>query len=68
MVEQVREDRSVVANNAVGDQAAAFAPDLLIIFGLEAQLAEIGIGDGSAELMVALAAVERLLDVASQWR
>ena len=68
MIKQTGEDRGVVADNAVGDKAATFAPDLLLIFGLEAQLSEIGIGNGAAELVVAFATIESLLDVAPQWR
>ena len=38
-------------DNAVGEQAAAFVPYLLFVFGLEAQLAKIGVGDGAAQLV-----------------
>jgi hypothetical protein len=56
----------VVIDDAVRDQTGAFAPDLLFLFGLKAQLAEIGVGNGSAQLMIILAAVESPLDIAAK--
>jgi hypothetical protein len=38
---------------------------LLLLLRLETQLAEVGIGDRAAELVVILAAIERPLDVAA---
>jgi hypothetical protein len=39
---------------------------LLLVFSLETEFAEVGIGDGAAELVVILAAIQRLLDVLTQ--
>ena len=41
---------------------------MLFVFSFEAQFPEVGVGDGSAQLVVILATIERLLDVAAkQW-
>jgi hypothetical protein len=60
---QVGQNRGVIINDAVGNQPTAFLPELLFKFRLEAELAEVGIGDRAAELVVILAAIERPLDV-----
>jgi hypothetical protein len=39
---------------------------LLFVFRFETQFSEVGVGDGSAQLMVILAAIEGLLDVAAK--
>ena len=41
---------------------------MLLVFGLEPEFAEVGIGDGAAELVVILAAIQRALDVLTQGR
>ena len=48
MFEQSGEDGGVVKDDAIGDQAAAFGPDILFIRCFEAKLAEAGKGDGSS--------------------
>ena len=35
---QIRQDSSVIVDDTVGNQTAAFIPELLFIFGSEAQL------------------------------
>jgi hypothetical protein len=55
-------------NDAVGQQAAAFVPYLLFVFGSEAQFAEIGEGDGPTELVIVLTAVQSVLDIAPERR
>lgn len=40
--QQRRQDRGIVVNDAVGNQTATFIPDLLFVFGFEAQLAKVG--------------------------
>jgi len=63
--EQVGQNRAVVINEAVGNQPTAFLPELLFVFRLEAELAKVGVGHRTAELMVILPAIERPLDVAA---
>jgi hypothetical protein len=46
--QQAREEGGIVVDDAVGDQAAALIPDFLLLFVFEAQLTEVGIGDGPA--------------------
>jgi hypothetical protein len=68
MIQKTGQDGGVVEDNAVGNQAAALAPNLLFVFGFKTQLPEIGIGNGSAKLMIAFTTIERLLDIAPQRR
>ena len=46
--QQTGEETGIIIDDAVGEEATAFPPELLVVFGAEAQLAEIGIGDGAA--------------------
>jgi hypothetical protein len=62
---QVRQNRGVKINDAVGDEPTAFLPELLFIFRLKAQLPEVRVGDRPAELMVIFSPVECPLDVAA---
>ena len=48
VLQEPREDRGVVKDDTVGDQAAAFRPEFLFILGFETELAEAGMGDGAA--------------------
>jgi hypothetical protein len=52
--QQEREESGVVIDDAIGKQTAALVPQLLFPFRLETELAEIGVGNGSAELVVVL--------------
>ena len=52
----------------LADEAGALVPDLLLMLGSDPEPAAVGVGDRAAQLMVGLAAVERLLDVAPQHR
>jgi hypothetical protein len=61
--DQVGQDRGMIINDAVGHQPATFLPQLLFIFCLEAELAEVGIRDRTAELVVILATVQGPLRV-----
>jgi len=63
VLQQPGKDGSVVQNNAVGKQAATFRPEVLLILGFEAKLAETGIGNGTAQLLVVFAPVQGFLDV-----
>jgi hypothetical protein len=45
--QKLGEQGGVVVDAAVCEEAAALAPDLLFLFALEAELAEVGIGDRS---------------------
>ena len=63
VLQEPRQDGGVVKDDAVGDQAAAFRPQLLLILQLEAELAETGVGDRSAQLVVILTPVQSLLNV-----
>ena len=58
----------VVADDAVGHQPAAFAPDLLILLGRKPQFAKIGIRHRPPQLVILLPAIERPLDILSQRR
>jgi len=64
--QQVREDRGVVRDDAIGKQPAALAPQVLFIFRPESQLAEVGVRDGPVQLVVILPAVQGPLDVLTQ--
>src|SRR5664280_1361529 len=66
--QQLREKHGIEIKDAVGEEAAGLAPDPLFFFGLKAQLAEVGVGDGTVQLIVVLAAVEGMLHVPTQWR
>jgi len=57
VLQERREDRGVVKDDAVGDQAAAFRPKLLVKLGFEAELAETNVGDRAAQLVVVFAPV-----------
>jgi hypothetical protein len=46
--EQIGQDRGVVVDDTVGNEATTLPPELLLVFGGEAQLAEVGIGDSAA--------------------
>ena len=37
------------------------------MFGLKSQLTDVGVGNGSAQLMVMLATIESPLDIAAKW-
>ena len=63
MREQVGQDRRIIVNDAVGNEPATLLPQLLVIFRLEAELSEIGVGHRAAQLMVILPAIERPLDI-----
>ena len=63
MKKQVGEDHHVVVDDAIGEQASALAPDLLLVFSLKAQLTKIGIGNHPAELVITFPSVEHLMDV-----
>ena len=43
MVQQMRQQRCVVEDDAVRNQAAAFSADLPLVLRLEAKLAEVGL-------------------------
>lgn len=45
---QFRQKGDVVVDDAVGNQAATFVPDMLLVFSFEAQLSEVGKGYGAA--------------------
>jgi hypothetical protein len=62
------QDQGVVVDHRVADQAGALVPDLLFMLGPDPEPAAVRVGDGTAQLVVGLAAVERLLDVAPQHR
>src|ERR1035438_3036786 len=47
VLQEPGKDRGVVKDGAVGDQAAAFRPEFLLVLGLEAKLAEPGVRDGA---------------------
>ena len=66
MFQEPGKNGGVVKNDAVGNQAAAFRPEILLILGFEAKLAEAGEGDGTTQLMIVLAPVQRLLDMLAQ--
>ena len=68
MFQETGQDGGVVKDDAVGDQAAAFRPQVLFIFGLEAELAEAGEGYRSSQLVVVFSPVDRFLDVLTQGR
>ncbi len=48
VLQQMREQRCVVEDDAVRNQTAAFFPYLLLVLRLEAKLAEVGVSNGSA--------------------
>jgi len=62
------QDQGVVVDDGVADQSGTLVPDLLFMLGAGPESTTVGISDGAAQLMVGLAAVERLLDVAPQHR
>ena len=61
-------DAVIEADNAVRQETSTFSPELLLVFGLETEFAEVGIRNGAAELVVTLAAIQRTLDVLPQGR
>src|SRR5260370_41247773 len=68
MFQETGQDGGVVKDDAVGDQAAAFRPQVLFIFGLEAELAGAGEGYRSSQLVEVFSPVARFLDVLTQGR
>jgi len=56
----------VVVNDAICNQSTAFDPDQLFTFSLEPQGAVIGIGNCSAQLMIAFSTIHSLLDILPQ--
>ena len=64
--EKGREDRQVVVDDAVSNQATALIPQVLFILGFEAQLAEIGIAHRPPQVVKILATIDSPLDIAAQ--
>jgi len=65
-LKQARQKSRVVVNDAICNQSTAFAPDQLFTFSLESQGAVIGIGNCSAQLMIAFSTIHSLLDILPQ--
>ena len=53
-------------DDAVGNQAATLIPEMLFIFSFEAKLPEVGVGYGSAQLVVILTPVQDTLNIPTQ--
>jgi hypothetical protein len=64
--QETGQDGGVVKDDAVGDQAAAFRPQVLFILGLETELTEAGEGYRSSQLVGVFSPVDRFLDVLNQ--
>ena len=63
VLQKVGKERGVVKNDAIGNQPTAFRPEILLVLGLETEFAEAGERDGTAELVIVFAPVQRLLDM-----
>jgi hypothetical protein len=68
VLQKVGKERSVVKNDAIGNQAAAFRPEILLLLGLKTEFTEAGERDCTTELMIILTPVKGFLDMLSQCR
>jgi hypothetical protein len=62
------QDQSVVVRGGVADKPGTLVPDLLLTLRPGPESPTVGIGAGTAQLMLGLAAVKRILDAAPQHR
>lgn len=60
LLEQSRQDRRIVGDDAVCDQPAALAPQHLLVLRLEPQLPKVGVRYRPTELMIILAPVQSI--------
>jgi hypothetical protein len=68
VLKEPRQERGIVENDAVGNQPTAFRPEILLVLGLEAEFAEAGERDCTAELMIVFTPVKGFLDMLPQCR
>jgi hypothetical protein len=64
--QEIGKKRGIIKDDAVGDQPAAFNPDLLLPLRFETQFAKISSSNRPPQLMIILPAIQSLLHIPAQ--
>jgi len=67
-LQNLGQDDAVVVYDGIGDQANTLIPQVLLVLGPDTESTTVGVGYGSSQLMLSLATVQRLVDVAPKHR